>query len=103
MRLALNPDCGQIGEFLGQYSHFGAPVTDLSRFAALCHALGDPQDSLKYIHIVGTNGKGSVAEFCAASLTNSRSWNSRSLRYSTRRLSCTTQKSAWTTLCLKPG
>lgn len=69
MRLALNPDCGQIGEFLGQYSHFGAPVTDLSRFAALCHALGDPQDRLRYIHIVGTNGKGSVAEFCAASLT----------------------------------
>lgn len=69
MRLALNADCGQIEEFLGQYSHFGAPVTDLSRFAALCHALGDPQDRLKYIHIVGTNGKGSVAEFCAASLT----------------------------------
>lgn len=69
MRSALNPDCGQIEEFLGRYSHFGAPVTDLSRFAALCHALGDPQDGLRYIHIVGTNGKGSVAEFCAASLT----------------------------------
>lgn len=32
------------------------------RVAALCEALGDPQDSLRYIHVTGTNGKGS---FCA--------------------------------------
>ena len=68
MRLALNCGCGEIEQFLGQYSHFGAPVKDLSRFEALCHKLGDPQDNLRYIHIVGTNGKGSVAEFCASSL-----------------------------------
>lgn len=68
MRLALNCGCGEIEQFLGQYSHFGAPVKDLSRFEALCHKLGDPQDKLRYIHIVGTNGKGSVAEFCASSL-----------------------------------
>ena len=65
MRLALSCECGEIEQFLGQYSHFGAPVKDLSRFEALCHKLGDPQDNLRYIHIVGTNGKGSVAEFCA--------------------------------------
>ncbi len=34
----------------------------LSRVSALCHALGDPQNSLKFIHVAGTNGKGS---FCA--------------------------------------
>lgn len=68
MRLALSCECGEIEQFLGQYSHFGAPVKDLSRFEALCHKLGDPQDKLRYIHIVGTNGKGSVAEFCASSL-----------------------------------
>ena len=34
----------------------------LDRVKALCHALGDPQDSLKFIHVAGTNGKGS---FCA--------------------------------------
>ena len=68
MRLALSCECGEIERFLGQYSHFGAPVKDLSRFEALCHKLGDPQDKLRYIHIVGTNGKGSVAEFCASSL-----------------------------------
>lgn len=69
MRLALSCDYGQIEAFLGQYSHFGAPVKDLSRFAALCGELGDPQNGLRFIHIVGTNGKGSVAEYCASALT----------------------------------
>ncbi len=34
----------------------------LERVKALCRALGDPQDSLKFIHVAGTNGKGS---FCS--------------------------------------
>ena len=34
----------------------------LERVRELCEALGNPQDSLKYIHVAGTNGKGS---FCA--------------------------------------
>ena len=34
----------------------------LERVKTLCHALGDPQDSLKFIHVAGTNGKGS---FCS--------------------------------------
>ncbi len=34
----------------------------LERVSELCHALGDPQNKLKYIHVAGTNGKGS---FCA--------------------------------------
>lgn len=34
----------------------------LDRVRTLCHALGDPQDSLKFIHVAGTNGKGS---FCS--------------------------------------
>lgn len=68
MRLALSCTDRDIEAFLGQYSHFGAPVKDLSRFAALCDKLGNPQDKLRCIHIVGTNGKGSVAEFCACAL-----------------------------------
>ena len=67
MRSALN-SCADIENFLGQYSHFGAPVKDLSRFSSLMHSLGDPQDGLRYIHIVGTNGKGSTAEFCTSAL-----------------------------------
>ena len=34
----------------------------LQRVTELCSALGDPQDKLKFIHVAGTNGKGS---FCA--------------------------------------
>ncbi len=34
----------------------------LDRIRTLCHALGDPQKDLKFIHVAGTNGKGS---FCA--------------------------------------
>ena len=34
----------------------------LERVSELCHRLGDPQDSLRFIHVAGTNGKGS---FCA--------------------------------------
>lgn len=34
----------------------------LERVERLCHALGDPQDKLIFIHVAGTNGKGS---FCA--------------------------------------
>ena len=34
----------------------------LERVITLCEQLGNPQDSLKFIHVAGTNGKGS---FCA--------------------------------------
>ncbi len=32
----------------------------LERIRELCHGLGDPQNALKFIHVGGTNGKGSV-------------------------------------------
>ena len=34
----------------------------LDRIRTLCAALGNPQDSLKFVHVAGTNGKGS---FCS--------------------------------------
>ena len=34
----------------------------LERIAALCAALGNPQEGMRFIHVAGTNGKGS---FCA--------------------------------------
>ncbi len=40
----------------------------LNSIRALCAALGDPQRGLKYIHIAGTNGKGSVGAFIEAVL-----------------------------------
>lgn len=46
---------------LGRFS--GAP--GLHRIRALCAALGDPQDRLRFVHLAGTNGKGSTATMLA--------------------------------------
>ena len=40
----------------------------LSRIAALMEALGNPQQDLKFVHIAGTNGKGSCAAMAASVL-----------------------------------
>lgn len=55
-------------DFINGFTKLGAPVKDLSRFKSLMSALGNPQDRLKFIHIAGTNGKGSTARFCAEAL-----------------------------------
>lgn len=38
----------------------------LHRMQALCAALGNPQNHLKFIHLAGTNGKGSTASMLAS-------------------------------------
>lgn len=43
-------------------------VPGLERIRELCRRLGDPQNSLKFVHIAGTNGKGSVSAFIATAL-----------------------------------
>lgn len=40
----------------------------LSRIGAVCRALGDPQETLRVIHVAGTNGKGSTCAFLAEAL-----------------------------------
>ncbi len=40
----------------------------LSRIEALCHALGDPQKKLRFVHVAGTNGKGSTSAMLHAIL-----------------------------------
>lgn len=40
----------------------------LSRITELCKKLGDPQKSLKFIHVAGTNGKGSVSAMTSSVL-----------------------------------
>lgn len=55
-------------EFIHSFTKSGAPVTDLSRFRGLCEKLGNPQKNLKFLHIAGTNGKGSVSEYLAIAL-----------------------------------
>ncbi|MDO4269419.1 MAG: folylpolyglutamate synthase/dihydrofolate synthase family protein [Eubacteriales bacterium] len=49
---------------LGRFS--GKP--GLHRIRALCAALGDPQNRLKFVHLAGTNGKGSTACMIASVL-----------------------------------
>ena len=41
----------------------------LERMRELLRRLGDPQDKLKYIHVAGTNGKGSVCAMLSSVLT----------------------------------
>ncbi len=52
-------------EYVNSFSHSGSPVRDLSRIKKLMKAVGDPQDRLRFVHIAGTNGKGSVASMFA--------------------------------------
>lgn len=41
----------------------------LERIGALCEALGNPQNRLKFIHVAGTNGKGSFCSMLSSVLT----------------------------------
>lgn len=40
----------------------------MERIEALCNAFGNPQDKLKYVHVAGTNGKGSTCCMIASVL-----------------------------------
>ena len=64
-------DHAQALRYLDSFTKAGKPVTDLSRFRALAKALGDPHKNIKFIHIAGTNGKGSVCEYISQGLINS--------------------------------
>ncbi len=45
-----------------EFERFGS-ILGLERMTSLMKELGDPQDGLKYIHVAGTNGKGSVCKY----------------------------------------
>ena len=55
-------------QFISAVSWKGS-VPGLSRITELMHRLGDPQAGMKFIHIVGTNGKGSTAAMLSSILT----------------------------------
>lgn len=54
-------------EYIASYVWKGS-VLGLSRIRDLLGKLGDPQKDLKFIHIAGTNGKGSTAAFLSSVL-----------------------------------
>lgn len=47
-------------EYIHSRLTFGS-VLGLDRISALCEMLGNPQDKLRFIHVAGTNGKGSTS------------------------------------------
>lgn len=55
-------------EFIHSESWLGSKP-GLSRTQELLHRCGDPQDRLRFVHVAGTNGKGSVCAMLASVLT----------------------------------
>lgn len=55
--------------YINSFSKRGGSISDLSRFSSLMDRLGNPQDNLKFVHIAGTNGKGSVVSYLSSVLT----------------------------------
>lgn len=57
-------------EYIESLQCYGS-VPGLTNIINLCEKLGNPQDALKFVHIAGTNGKGSVLSFVSNILTES--------------------------------
>ncbi len=55
-------------EYIESISGLGI-VPGLDSIRELCRRLGNPQDSLKFVHVAGTNGKGSVCTYIASVLS----------------------------------
>ena len=56
--------------YLDNVSKYGS-VLGLDSVRELLRRLGNPQDDLKFIHIAGTNGKGSVCAYLKSVLLRS--------------------------------
>ena len=63
----------QAVEYMSQMEKFGS-VYGLDTVKSLLHRLGNPQNSLKFIHIAGTNGKGSTSCFISNILISTKAW-----------------------------
>ena len=55
-------------EYIDSLNRFGS-VLGLESIEALLGVLGNPEESLKVIHVAGTNGKGSTIAFMEANGT----------------------------------
>lgn len=54
----------QVMEYIEKAGAYGI-VPGLESIRELCRELGDPQKELRFVHVAGTNGKGSVSAFLA--------------------------------------
>lgn len=50
-------------EYIHSFTRFGSQLS-LNRMRTLLDRIGNPHHKLKFIHIAGTNGKGSTAQMC---------------------------------------
>lgn len=50
-------------EYINYVSGLKSMNLDLGNIRELCRTLGDPQKNLKFVHVAGTNGKGSTVSF----------------------------------------
>ena len=64
--------------YLEQVSRYGS-VLGLDNMRELLGRLGNPQNDLKFIHISGTNGKGSVLAYLSTILSGAGYWTGRYL------------------------
>ena len=55
-------------EYINEISMNKGSVYGLDSIRELCRRMGNPQDDLKYVHIAGTNGKGSTLAFISHTL-----------------------------------
>lgn len=49
-------------DFINSFTKKGKKIENLDRIKRLLKAIGDPQEHLQFVHITGTNGKGSMAQ-----------------------------------------
>lgn len=56
-------------EYISSFDRKGKRTADLSRASELMRIVGNPQERLEFIHIAGTNGKGSMAQMLSEIFT----------------------------------
>ena len=58
-------------EYIDRVTREIPSVLGLDHMRELMKRLGNPQDDLKFVHVAGTNGKGSVIAFLYSALSRS--------------------------------
>ncbi len=61
-------NCKEAIEYIHSLERFGIRP-GLERIGELCSVLGNPQNKCKYVHVAGTNGKGSTSSMIAHALS----------------------------------